>query len=70
MYGEKRFKHRGNVWDFVTFHEFQRRDKNLDFVPLESSRDYEQDRFIPDFLNLFLDSFPKTTSGKGVFLAL
>jgi hypothetical protein len=37
----------------------------IDFVPLESPCDSEQDRRIPDFPNPY--SFPKITSGKRSF---
>lgn len=42
-------------------------DKMIDFVPLESPCDSEQDRRIPDFPSPFYDSFPKITTGKKGF---
>jgi hypothetical protein len=44
----------------------RKKDKMIDFVPLESPCGSEQDRRIPDFPSPY--SFPKITSGKkGVF---
>ena len=38
------------------------KDTNLDFIPLESPCDSEQNRPSPDFYNPFPDYDPKTTS--------
>jgi hypothetical protein len=55
--------------EMVLYKGDRKKDKMINFVPLESPCDSEQDRRIPDFPSPFYDSFPKITSGKkGFFL--
>jgi hypothetical protein len=51
--------------EMVLYKGDRKKDKMIDFVPLESPCGSEQDRRIPDFPSPY--SFPKITSGKKVF---